>query len=110
MLARGPILVSISVAVLLIVAAVSPTWAQTTQTAPDPAIRRWFEIQTLTLFSRYRLIENSVDVTTANQLQYKDAFKARFNLDHDRALHRELRLFQRGQFHQYLEQLGCRNG
>jgi hypothetical protein len=48
---------------------------------PEPPLRRWFEIQNFTVYTRYRFIENSKDVTTSNQLQYKDSFRARFNID-----------------------------
>jgi hypothetical protein len=53
--------------------------AQTAATEPS-----WFEPQTVTLSSRYRLIENSAGDTTANQLQFKDALRARVNIDRDR--------------------------
>ncbi len=49
---------------------------------PDiPPIRRWIEFQTLTTIWRYRFIENSADVTTATQIQYKDVIRGRFNFD-----------------------------
>ena len=48
---------------------------------PDPPLRRWVEIQTFTLFGRYHFVRNSAEVTTADQFQYKDTFKARFNFD-----------------------------
>src|SRR5262245_16246605 len=51
------------------------------QTAPDAP---WFEAQTVTLSSRYRFVENSADEVTANQIQFKDSFRARFNVDRDR--------------------------
>jgi hypothetical protein len=44
----------------------------------------WFEPQTVTLSSRYRFVENSADKVTANQVQFKDAFRARFNVDRGR--------------------------
>ena len=50
------------------------------QTSPAPS---WFEAQTLTLSSRYRFIENSTDEVTANQIQFKDSFRARLNVDRD---------------------------
>src|SRR6185295_471342 len=53
--------------------------AQTAATEPS-----WFEPQTVTLSSRYRLIENSAGDTTANQLQFKDALRVRVNIDRDR--------------------------
>jgi hypothetical protein len=47
------------------------------QDAPQPR----FEIETLTLYSRYRFVENNAEVVTANQIQIKDSFRARVNLD-----------------------------
>jgi hypothetical protein len=49
--------------------------------APPPPLRRWFELQTLTASTRYRFIESNADVVTANQMQYREIFRARFNLD-----------------------------
>ena len=49
--------------------------------AAEPPLRRWFELQQLTVFSRYRFIENNKDVTTSSQQQYKDSVRARVNLD-----------------------------
>jgi len=61
---------------------VAPASAQTAA-APsnDPPVRRWLDVQQLTLYTRYRNIENSAGVTTADQLQYKDSIRARFNVD-----------------------------
>ena len=42
-----------------------------------------FEIETLTLYSRYRFVENNAEVVTANQIQIKDSFRARLNLDEE---------------------------
>jgi len=64
----------------------SPARAQNTAPQPpaEPPLRRWFDLQTFTVYSRYRFAETSKDVTTSNQLQYKDAFRARVNLDADK--------------------------
>jgi hypothetical protein len=51
--------------------------------SPSPATP-WFEPQTITLSSRYRFVQSSSDEVTANQIQFKDAFRARFNVDRDR--------------------------
>ena len=51
--------------------------AQTTESS-------WFEPQTANLSMRYRLMENTAGAMTANQLQFKDALRARVNLDRDR--------------------------
>jgi len=53
-------------------------YAQSSPPAP------WFEPQTITLSARYRFIQTNAEQVTADQLQFKDAFRARFNLDHDR--------------------------
>jgi hypothetical protein len=59
-----------------------PARAQSPASQPaDPPIRRWLDVQTFTLYTRYRFTETSRDVTTTNQLQYKDSFRARFNID-----------------------------
>jgi hypothetical protein len=69
----------------LIVLSSSRVFAQSSPAAaPTPPLRRWFEIQTLTGSLRYRVIENSDDVVTANHLQYRDVFRARVNLDERR--------------------------
>ena len=48
---------------------------------PAPPLRRWLELQSVTLLTRYRFLENSADVVTGNQWQYKDVLRARFNFD-----------------------------
>ena len=53
-------------------------YAQSAPPAP------WFEPQTITMSARYRFVQTNGDQTTADQLQFKDAFRARFNLDRDR--------------------------
>lgn len=58
----------------------APLFAQSPQTN-EPAIRRWLDVQQLTVYTRYRFVENNSDVTTANQLQYKESIRARFNFD-----------------------------
>ena len=68
-------------AVFLAVVYPSRLAAQTPAAAPAPPLQRWFEIDNFMLYSRYRFISNSADVTTSNHLQYKDAFRARFNID-----------------------------
>jgi hypothetical protein len=50
-------------------------------TPPEPPLRRWFELQTLTVYTRYRFTESNADVVNTNDLQYKEAIKARANLD-----------------------------
>jgi len=52
----------------------APLFAQDT---PQPR----FELETLTLYSRYRFVENNAEAVTANQLQIKDAIRARVNVD-----------------------------
>jgi hypothetical protein len=60
----------------------SPVFAQPTPTpTPAPPIRRWLDLQSATVFTRYRFTSNSQDTTTADQLQYKYQLQARLNLD-----------------------------
>ena len=49
--------------------------------AAEPALRRWLDLQTLTVAARYHVVENSADVTTADQVQYREVVRARVNLD-----------------------------
>lgn len=42
---------------------------------------RWFELQTATISTRYRSVENSQGVETNSQLQDNEAFKGRFKFD-----------------------------
>jgi hypothetical protein len=79
----------------LVFALVAATWAmpvraQSPPPAPaapvvpvvnDPPLRRWLDVQNFTVFSRYRFAANSKDATTSDQLQYRDTFRARFNID-----------------------------
>jgi hypothetical protein len=61
---------------------------RTTTAAVDPdsievlkqTLARWLEVQTATLVTRYRLVVDSRGVTTTNQLQYQDNFRARLKL------------------------------
>lgn len=61
----------------------APLFAQSTTASSEPAIRRWLDVQQLTLYSRYRFVDNNKTppVTTADQLQYKESIRARFNID-----------------------------
>jgi hypothetical protein len=52
--------------------------------AQTPTAARRFEPQTITLSSRYRFVENSAGDVTANQVQFKDVFRARLNVDRHR--------------------------
>jgi hypothetical protein len=67
--------------VLFVLATVRPALGQQAPAASEPPLRRWFEIQNLTLYSRYQFIRNSAEVVTASHPQYKDTFRARFNFD-----------------------------
>ena len=53
-------------------------YAQSSSSAP------WFEPQTINVSTRYRFVRTNADQTTADQLQFKDSFRAQFNLDRDR--------------------------
>jgi hypothetical protein len=48
---------------------------------PDRGLRRWFDLQAGTVSGRYRTIENSEGIRTANQLQYSGQFRGRFKFD-----------------------------
>ena len=52
--------------------------------APEPPLRRWFELQTFTAYTRYRFVETSAGVVSTNQQQYKEAIRARLNADKKR--------------------------
>lgn len=71
--------------VSLLLASVTSAAAQSAQPAParapEPALRRWFEFQQFVLSTRYRFISNSADVTTSNQMQYREQVRFRFNVD-----------------------------
>ena len=72
---------SAALACLLAFVSASPLFAQTPQASNDAPIRRWLDVQQLTVYSRYRFVENNSDVTTSDQLQYKESIRARFNFD-----------------------------
>src|SRR5579872_6415378 len=76
--AMKPVYRAAAVAAFLILTTRAPAFAQD---APAPPLQRWFELQTFTVYSRYRFVETSADVTTANQLQYKESLQGRINLD-----------------------------
>jgi len=44
-------------------------------------LERWLEVQTASLTLRYRFVEDARGVTTANQMQDQDVFKARLKFD-----------------------------
>src|SRR5262249_38132217 len=50
---------------------------------PRSGVTRWFDLQTATIGTRYRLIENSQGAHIANQLQSFAQFKGRFKFDPD---------------------------
>jgi hypothetical protein len=58
----------------------TPARAQSDEVQLPPAPPR-FEVQTFTLSSRYRIVENSDDDVTSNHVQFKDVFRARLNVD-----------------------------
>ncbi len=59
---------------------VRPAPAPTAKTPPSK-LSRWFEFQTGSLAGRYRYVETSKGIWTANQLQYTGQFKGRFKFD-----------------------------
>jgi len=48
---------------------------------PSPALERWFDLQTATFATRYRMIETSVGVVSTNQMQGQVALKGRVKFD-----------------------------
>lgn len=58
--------------------------APSTTPAPEPPLRRWFEIQSFTASTRYRFISSNAGVVSANDLQYKETFRARLSADRAR--------------------------
>ena len=48
---------------------------------PAAKVKRWIDWQTGSIDSRYRWIEDSAGVTTSDQLQHKQVFKAGFKFD-----------------------------
>lgn len=48
---------------------------------PSSLIARWFDLQTATVSSRYRFIDNSDGITTNNHLQHGEGVKARVKFD-----------------------------
>jgi len=66
---------------LLVPAVFARAQSQPPAASSAPPLRRWLEIQSFTIYTRYRFTATSKDVTTADQLQYKDQIQARVNLD-----------------------------
>ena len=53
----------------------------TPQNQTECRLCRWFELQTATISTRYRFVENSAGVTTNDQLQHSEVFKGRLKFD-----------------------------
>ena len=47
----------------------------------ETPLRRWLDLQTFSVDTRYRFTADNQDVLSANQLQYKESLRARFNFD-----------------------------
>lgn len=73
----------VSVACVCSTEALAQTPASSTPAPAQPAagVHRWFDVQTLLFSTRYRHIETSADVVTANQMQHNELVKARFTFD-----------------------------
>ena len=59
-------------------------WAQpatTNQPPGAPSLRRWFELQTVQLQTRYLYRQDSARNTTADAIQHKETFQGRFKFD-----------------------------
>ena len=75
---------SLSAAILAVLGLFgAEAWAQTPAPAKPapPHLSRWFEVQNATLNLRYRFIDTTAGVTTANQLQRRETLRGRFKLD-----------------------------
>src|SRR5450756_1981136 len=96
-------------ALVLLACSVSAPLLAQSQPAAEPPLRRWFEIQQFALYSRYRFIENNKDVTTSNQQQYKDSFRARVNLDPQKRYTVNIGYFSGGGFTSSWNNLGLGN-
>src|SRR4051812_25405498 len=73
---------SILLTIFLSLATSASSFAQQpAKSPPEPPLRRWLEIQQFNFNTRFRYTENSRDVVTTNQQQYKDAVRAKFNID-----------------------------
>jgi hypothetical protein len=70
-------MINVAVAV---VAAVLGTVGASPDRKPD-ALHRFFDLQVALVETRYRFVESSVGVTTANQWQHKQTFKGAFKFD-----------------------------
>ncbi|MGH9903295.1 MAG: hypothetical protein ACRD68_15930, partial [Pyrinomonadaceae bacterium] len=62
-------------------AGVKAETAAAAQGSSECKVCRWFELQTAVISGRYRFVENSSGVTTADQLQHAETFKGRFKFD-----------------------------
>lgn len=87
-------------------------FAQETTGAPssEPAIRRWIEVQNWTLYSRYRYVENSANVKTADQVQYKDTLRVRFNIDEKKRYGVNVGFFSGSSFYSTWDNAGIGTG
>jgi hypothetical protein len=57
------------------------TQAVQTSKPADLRLTRWLDLQTVTLYARFRFVQNSAGVTTVRQLQHKEAIRGRLKLD-----------------------------
>ncbi len=63
---------------------VAQPWAAAQdKTAPALIKFQRFELQTANLYTRYRFVESSERVTTADQIQHKESFRGRLKLDRE---------------------------
>jgi hypothetical protein len=68
------------------------------QSAPARDKIWWLELQTASLYTRYRYVESSALVTTANQMQHKESFKGRLKFDKQDRLSLNAGVFSGRQF------------
>jgi hypothetical protein len=71
----------ICVILFFAVAVITQTVKSSPSPTPHPKIHRWFDIETLVLSTRYRLIENAAGSTAGNAQQWQFIGRGRFKLD-----------------------------
>lgn len=69
-------------ALLCIASTVTAQTAKATPTPqPHPEVHRWFEIEALSISTRYRYVDNALGRTTSNQQQWQFTGRGRFKFD-----------------------------
>ena len=78
----GPRLIALVFAILCAVSTYTAQTAKATPTPqPHPEVHRWFEVESLSISTRYRYIGNAAGQTTNNQQQWQFVGRGRFKFD-----------------------------